>query len=345
MFLRRLSLVAAAAVLFGGESSQPSFQIECACPISVQGGPALSYRSAAKVRVLRKASVTWIIADGEPENLSVTLPAARNTVVVRSVRGDVDVRNLRAPVQVLAWSGNASLDQIEGDAMAQAGGQVKAGGIRGKLHVFSTSSGIAVGRVDGEVWCETAGGEIIVERAGGPLRAITGGGNVYIAEALSNVEAKSDGGLIDVRKAGGEVTAVTRGGSIHVGAAKSASCESAAGAIRVRGVSGFLRARTGMGSILAELLGGSRLEESILATAAGDITVLIPSNLAMSVEAVNESRGKMARIISEFPEIRVAAARGWTPGTLAARGSMNGGGPVLHISGAGGTVYLRRQPR
>jgi predicted membrane protein len=44
-----------------------------------------------------------------------------------------------------------------------------------------------------------------------------------------------------------------------------------------------------------------------LSTLAGDITVLIPSNLAVSVMATNQSGG-MRRIISDFSEVRVKNA-------------------------------------
>jgi hypothetical protein len=214
--------------------------------------------------------------------------------------------------------------------------------VRGSLRALSGGNGISVGQVDGEAWCETAGGEIIVDRAGGPLHLATGGGNIYVADAAANIGARSDGGRIEVRRSGGVVTAMTRGGSIQIGAAKGVSCESAAGAIRMRNVSGTMRAQTAMGSILAEFLGGG-FDESSLATGAGDITVMLPSNLPVSIQAVIESRGRLARMITEFPEIRVIGTQMWPLRTIAAEGSLNGGGQVLRINAAGGTVYLRRQ--
>jgi hypothetical protein len=99
-----------------------------------------------------------------------------------------------------------------------------------------------------------------------------------------------------------------------------------------------------MGSILAELVPGVRLGESRLNTGAGDITVFIPSNLAVSVKALSESRSRQARIVSDFPEIRVktplVASRG---GPITAEGSLNGGGPMLWITANIVTVYLRRR--
>jgi hypothetical protein len=105
-------------------------------------------------------------------------------------------------------------------------------------------------------------------------------------------------------------------------------------------VNGSLRAATASGNIIAELLAGRPIEDSTLTTNAGDITVLIPSNIAMTVVARNESAG-LAKIISDFPEIRVQAPRP-TATPLVAQGALNGGGPVLRLLVRSGAIYLRR---
>ena len=202
---------------------------------------------------------------------------------------------------------------------------------------------IRVDSAGGETWCETAGGEIVVDDIIGALHATTAGGNIRVNKATGFIVARSDGGLIDVQRAGGVVTAQTSGGSIQVGAAEGVQCESAAGAIRVRSSSGPLRAETAAGSILAELMPGARLQDSSLSTGAGDITVLIPSNIAVSVQAINETPGRSNRIVSDFPEIRVRRQDPSRQRPSIAEGSLNGGGPLLRISVAAGTIYLRRK--
>jgi hypothetical protein len=102
-----------------------------------------------------------------------------------------------------------------------------------------------------------------------------------------------------------------------------------------------LNASTAMGSILAELLSGTRIEDSVLSTNAGDITVLLSSNIPITVQASNQTAGNGRRIVSDFPEIRIRNAGATIP--LIAEGALNGGGPVLRIFASGGTIYLRRQ--
>lgn len=346
MHLRRAGLVLAAASLFAGEPwpRPKSTQIECSCPIQVRGGGALKYESSGRVRMYTRNGVQRIVVEGKADSLSVTLPGGPGLVDVRSRDGDIDVRQLKSSVQVQTVGGKVYLDGIDGNASAKTGGgEVRVGRVRGNLKVMSGGNGISVGQVDGEAWCETTGGEIIVEHAGGQVHATTGGGNIYVADAAAGVMARSDGGLIDVQRCGGDVEAITRGGSIQVGSAKGAICESAAGGIRLRNIAGTLRAQTAMGSILAEITGGSPREESSLTTGAGDITVMIPSNLAISVQAISESRGRLARIVSDFTEIRIMGAQAWPLRSIAAQGALNGGGPTLHVTAGGGTVYLRRQ--
>ncbi len=95
-----------------------------------------------------------------------------------------------------------------------------------------------------------------------------------------------------------------------------------------------------MGSILAELLAGTHLDDSSLVARAGDVTVMIPSNLPLSVMAQNDSGGR-PRIVSDFSEFRTNNFGVMRPAVMA-EGAINGGGPVLRINVADGTIYLRR---
>ena len=88
---------------------------------------------------------------------------------------------------------------------------------------------------------------------------------------------------------------------------------------------------------------GAHLEDSSLVAGSGDITVLIPSNLALSVLARNDS-GANPRIVSDFSELR---ARSIAPARPAAfpmvyQGSINGGGPLLTLTTAGGIIYVKK---
>jgi len=85
---------------------------------------------------------------------------------------------------------------------------------------------------------------------------------------------------------------------------------------------------------VASLLSARPLSDSFLATGDGDITALIPSNVGVTIRAESDRR-----IVSDFPGVTVRL-RG---PLVVAEGAVNGGGPVLRISGAGGIVSIKRQ--
>ena len=75
-------------------------------------------------------------------------------------------------------------------------------------------------------------------------------------------------------------------------------------------------------------------------TGNGDITVVIPSNVGVTIRAESDLADTMRRIVSDFPGVAVRML-----GTqVVAEGPVNGGGPLLRISGMGGTIFIKRQP-
>ena len=88
-------------------------------------------------------------------------------------------------------------------------------------------------------------------------------------------------------------------GPVQVWSSAGVRCDSGSGGIHVSNITGPMRVSTSMGSILANLL-GSQLADSYLATGNGDITVVIPSNVGVNVQAQDN-----LRIVSEFRELTV----------------------------------------
>ena len=283
-------------------------------------------------------------ANGVEADLKLAAPRGLRETILETQGGAVDAADMNGSIRVETAGGNIHLDQIGRSATVRTGGgEIRVGRVNGSLRCLSSGGSIRVEHTGAETWCETAGGEITVRDAGGPLHVSTNGGNVEVARAEGSVSASSAAGLIEVRQAGGTVHAETKGGSIQVGSARGVQCESAAGTIRVKSASGALRIITASGSILAELVSGAPMQDSFLSTGAGDITVLIPSNLAVSVQARNESPGVNGRIVSDFPQIQVRRVEYAGVRPAVAEGALNGGGPVLQITATGGVIYLRRQ--
>jgi hypothetical protein len=110
----------------------------------------------------------------------------------------------------------------------------------------------------------------------------------------------------------------------------------------LRNVAGAVHASANSGNILAQLVANHPFADSLLSTNAGDITVFIPSNLALTIQATNETGGP-GRIVSDFAQVRMPAGVQPGVGPVVAEGALNGGGPVLRVNVIGGTIYLRRE--
>jgi DUF4097 and DUF4098 domain-containing protein YvlB len=353
----------------GYVTAPPPVQLKVVARGSVKlegdGGNQVAYRLAKRVQAGSEAEARRLLAQARfqtrtlggwvyleyaaPDNrvvpeLTVRTPSQLRRASVETAWGSLHLQGLAAEVDAATGGGPITADQIGGALTVKTGGGVvEIGSVGGILRANTGGGGIRVGRVGGESWLETAGGEIHVDNAGGPVHASTGGGNVEINRAETHVFARTNGGLIAVNESGGEVRAESAAGGIRVSSAKGVRCESAAGAIRLRQVSGELKAATAVGSILAELAATGELLDSILSTTSGDITVWIPSNLAVTVQALNDTIGQRGRIVSDFAEIKVAAGAGANRGRTVASGVLNGGGPTLKLAAAQGTIYLRRR--
>jgi DUF4097 and DUF4098 domain-containing protein YvlB len=285
-------------------------------------------------------TVTTTAGEQVSNDLEVSVPRQVSMSIVMTQGGSVEAYDLDGGVQMNASMG-IHCDRIHGNVNGRtAGGEIRLGKIGGSAVCVSGGGSIFIESVGGGARCETAGGEIVVKEAGGPLLLSNVSGNIEVDRAASTVEAHTGEGVIEVNQAGGEVIADTRGGSIQIGSARGARCESAAGAIRVKNASGPLNVQTVMGSILAELIAGARLEDSLLSASSGDITVLIPSKLSLSVMARNDS-GANPRIDSDFPEVR-AKSFGFSHPPTVAQGQINGGGPILRVNVAAGIIYLKK---
>jgi DUF4097 and DUF4098 domain-containing protein YvlB len=157
---------------------------------------------------------------------------------------------------------------------------------------------------------ETAGGSIRVIKCDGKIRAETGGGNIELNDIA---------GAADIN---------TGGGSIHVGP-----------------VHGGVRAETSAGAIMAKLAAnGATFTDSKLETQNGDIVVYVPEGLGVNVRAAVES-ARSYGIRSEFEGLKITGPRNLSPREFYAEGSLNGGGPVLHVHTTAGNIEIKREAK
>jgi len=340
----RLRITARGAVTLNGV---PGDELRYALKIRVKAGSEAEARRMAQqfeVRVVRPGGnyAYLVVRRGEgTADLQVKAPRTTPETAIATSEGALAFFGLDGSVRADTGGGAVTADRIAGGVVVRtAGGEINLGTVGGDANCTTAGGRITAKLVRGAAIFQTGGGDIAAQQVEGLVRASTMGGSIRIHKAGSAVIASTGGGPIDVGQAGGPVTARNSGGSIQVGSAAGVRCENAAGGVRLDHVSGSVRVSTAIGSIVASLLAGKPMADSFLSTGNGDITVFIPSNLGVTIRAQNELAGSLRRIISDFPGIRVRLEGG----AVVADGPVNGGGPILRISGSGGTIFIRRQP-
>ena len=290
--------------------------------------------------VVRRGGSVTLTAPGGPAHarILVKAPALGMARIVDS-DGAVDATGIEGGLDVQSRIGEVTVDRIGGPCtVSTGGGDVRIGAVGGNLRCLTGGGRITLQTARGEAVLETYGGDIVVGDVAGGVRARTAAGNIRVHLAGGPVTAITGGGEVVIEKSGGTVTVRNLAGPVQLGAAQGGfECQSAAGGIRLSGVTGPMRVSTSLGSIVADLA-GAHLADSFLATTGGDITVLIPSNLGVTIHAENRMADTLRRIVSDFPAIPVSRLGS----RVVAQGAANGGGPLLRISGAGGTIFIRR---
>lgn len=173
---------------------------------------------------------------------------------------------------------------------------------------------ISVGDMKGEVIARTSGGSLHFGNLGGPVNGETSGGSITLLHSQGRAILHTSGGSIRIEEAAGDVNAETSGGSIHV-------------------------VRTG-GRVVAHTSGGSvtigHAANAVDAEASGGgITVAMSSNAAFQLDASTSGGG----VHSDFTVIGAVNDRG----RHSLRGSVNGGGPLLHLRTSGGGIRILRE--
>lgn len=303
------------------------------------GTPAtLAHKSSGAWRIL---TVARTAAAPMPGELRLTLPASLAHVYVGSDQGAIVVRGLHGMIEAVTLAGNIEVRDVRGTVTARTGGgEMTFSAIGGPLLSFSSGGPIRVESASAEANLRSAGGDIFVGQVRGPLRASTSG-NIQVREAESTVSVHTSGGLIEIHRARGAVTAENGGGSIIVGSAPSVHAESAGGGIRLRAISGPVRATTSTGPVVAAFTRNATLATSFLSAGSGDLTVYLPSNISVTVKAINESTGWRGGIKSEYPGLSSRRpASGF--GAAYAEQSLNGGNSLLMLSVSSGSIFVKR---
>ncbi len=331
-------------ILHGSDSDQVSYRITQRTRTASKDE---AHRRFGSTRIDITAGALILFPRLDPSvntRIEITVPRRIAMLTLNVQPGDVDATDLDGNLRIDTTAGLIHCDRIRGAVECNTGGgEIRLGKVGGAIRCGNGAGSIIVDSAGSSANCQTAGGEIQIREAAGPLVLATEGGNIQVDRAGSSVDAHTAEGMIDIAQANGLVTADTRSGSIQIGSARGVRCQSGGGPVRVKTSACPLQVQTALGSILAELFPGAHfVDASSLVAGSGDITVLIPSNLSLSVLARNDSSAN-PRIVSDFSELRVKPliARPAYQG-VTYQGAINGGGPLLSLSTASGIIWVKK---
>lgn len=166
----------------------------------------------------------------------------------------------------------------------------------------------------------------------GDVRIRVAVGTIFLGRTFGRVSVRVDDGSISVSRATGVVDLRTLRGDIRVGTlADSATLETGSGDINIFSAERGINARAAAGSIDATV-GEGLSEDSVLATAGGDIRVAVNSAANVSVRA----RSVWGRITARLPIMTTAGGAGQSR----LEGSINRGGSQLSLHASGGNILM-----
>jgi DUF4097 and DUF4098 domain-containing protein YvlB len=342
--------------------------------VHVQGGTGntITYlikkrvRSSSEQEARRQFEYVRVSANTQGDTVVLYGQGPRNCCRGRSYSADFDIHTPQTLELVHAQTGGGSLavDSINGRVEAETGGgNVSLEAIGGTISATTGGGSMQVGTAGSDVNVESGGGNIELHTAGGTVYAHTGGGNIHIDSGKQGITLDTGGGSIAVSDCGGDLKATTGGGSIKAGkVGGQATLRTGGGSIRLASAQGPVRAETGGGSVeLFSLLRGARAEtggggitaefvgkgdsftDSHLETAAGDIRVYIPENLAVTIRAaIDMASGQ--KIHSDFSALQISSeGPDFGPKETFCEGNLNGGGKMLQIHTSTGNIMLLKR--
>lgn len=252
-------------------------------------------------------------SDSEMTDMDVTLPASA-TVEVKAGHGDVLINGIHAPVTVNADHGDVQLAGIAGDAhIVMRDGDFSASNIQGSLTLSGHMNDVTLSQVSG-----TAGldgdffGDIHLDALHGGVHLHSSRTDIQVAQLAGSIILSDDD--LSVENATGPVTVATR--------AKDVALRQITGEVRVSNSNGGVEVTT------LDPVGAISIENSN-----GSVQVTLPADGKFSVQAT-----------SVQGDVHTSFALSTQNGNdhSIVSGSVNGGGPLVHITAEKGDIALHK---
>ena len=256
--------------------------------------------------------------------------------------------------------GSVTLKNLDGELKGTTmGGALTLSKLKGKLSLKTMGGPITLtdSDVDGKV--STMGGKVNIENVIGNVNGSSMGGNVTIKNIKrrdgtstgNETRISTMGGAIDLNTAPYGADVHTMGGDITINSAeKFVKAKTMGGKILIKAVNGSVTATTMGGDIEVTETGTGNNKDIELKSMSGDITLIVPTDFSMDVEAkitYNEDDRGEYKIYGDYnlskSTMQKEKDNGWRrTEVLTGTGTFNGGKNKVRISTVVGDIYIKK---
>ena len=181
---------------------------------------------------------------------------------------------------------------------------------------------------------ETSGGDLAVGSLKGSVSGETSGGDIRAREIEGKTDLRTSGGDAYAEKVVGELSLETSGGDIVVNGVKgNTSASTSGGNVKIADVDGRAEAETSGGHVSLSVTGPNRGIKA--ETSGGDIEISIGKDVGARIDA-GTSGGE---VVCDLP---ITVSGKISESSI--RGSVNGGGELIHARTSGGDIRIRALP-
>ena len=273
------------------------------------------------------------------------VPRELELVRVETRSGALNLNSLTATIFGTTGGGSVKLDDIAGPIKISSGGGTVEGGNLGADFTLSSSGGgdVHINNIAGQARVTVGGGKVYIGTVKGSTIS-TGAGSIEVRKCDGDLRATTDGGNLSFGDVSGAVRAITGGGSVRLASANGrVQVSTGGGSVELNNLGQGAQVETGAGPITVGFVTNhGTFTESSLHTAAGDVSVCLPSNMPVTVHAASDmTNGK--GIFSDFPELKISTSGNeFGPKAMSAEGTLNGGGPLLRVRTTIGQINFKR---
>jgi DUF4097 and DUF4098 domain-containing protein YvlB len=288
---------------------------------------------------------------------SVDARKVKDDLTVHDNNGNVEVATIGGAADITNSFGNVTFSDVHGSVnCTTSNGRVNGSALTGSSVTIHDSFGnIELETISGTLDAETSNGRITVRDARGAVTLRTSFGAIDASNIPKGIRATDGNGAITLTDIGGDTYAKTSFGSVLLERVSgNLTVENNNGSVTARSVKGDASVRTSFSGVTLDGVGGkisvdnqnggiavtasrpsSGCRDILLKTSFSSIRVQIPQGLGYNVTA----HTSFGRISSDLPVTSTGSIGGDT-----LNGTINGGGCVLQLNNANGSIEIAKGP-